>query len=444
VDPIYRKKSIEMMKGGAGESTHERYIKNFAEFLRTMKRIGISEDLAWTFPTPDPVRIIYMVNCAMIRKRENTWDTMRNKLRSMDHVAELCGINQEWPENAVLKPYVNWYKANRPNEGSDTKAITWRVMKPILERKLRKVVFNGEIKGDPKKMEEGRRRWWLTEEVMRTKESRKWYAFTIGMTLLLLLGTRGAEHYRSTEKERKGWGIQLRDVVFYWNTEEGVPTIKEKDEIQNLHHARIRLRYTKTGKRNKSVYLRLGRTEGKIDPLMLLYMLKLVQKNGWYGKCRAKGEEDYLFETDGYEGHLKQQKKMWKMVVEEAGCLEKEKYRMHGTRKGFATALMRKGVQQSLISFAGRWAILGAINRYIHHTQEELIPLAQIIMYGKDENKKILDLDEEERKAIGALNGNKKIDSTSFENTMCMFEERIYKAKKTGFWGRKLRRRDTA
>ena len=108
VDPIYKRLSIEMLKGGAGKTTQTQYLKGFAEFWRTMRRIGVSDELVWTFPTPDPIRVIFMVNCAMIRKIENVWDTMRGKLRAIDHVAELCGVDQRWPDNTVLNPYINW------------------------------------------------------------------------------------------------------------------------------------------------------------------------------------------------------------------------------------------------------------------------------------------------------------------------------------------------
>ena len=141
-----------------------------------------------------------------------------------------------------------------------------------------------------------------------------------------------------------------------------------------------------------------------------------------------KKDTDYLFEVDGFKGDLKTQKEMWKEVVLEANCFEPERYKMHGTRKGFATALMRKGIQQSLISFAGRWAILGAINRYIHHVQEELLTLAKVILYGRDQNQKILDLDQEEMMAISKMDQKTtSIDSNSFNNTDAIHEIKIVK-----------------
>ncbi len=70
-------------------------------------------------------------------------------------------------------------------------------------------------------------------------------------------------------------------------------------------------------------------------------------------------------------------------MVQKAITLEPEKYRFHGTRKGFATQLLKCGVSMSLIAYAGRWQMREAIFDYLIHSKRDLLCLARVYFYGK-------------------------------------------------------------
>ena len=88
----YAQAFISMLGGGVKESTDDRYMTNFKEYWRTMRRLKVSDEEVWTFPTKSFVIQLYIVDCAKMREKVNTWDTIRYKLRAIDYVAQLCGV----------------------------------------------------------------------------------------------------------------------------------------------------------------------------------------------------------------------------------------------------------------------------------------------------------------------------------------------------------------
>ena len=50
---MYGRTFMEMQKGGVKGCTDLRNMKNFAEFWKTLRKLGISDKEVWTFPTKE-------------------------------------------------------------------------------------------------------------------------------------------------------------------------------------------------------------------------------------------------------------------------------------------------------------------------------------------------------------------------------------------------------
>ncbi len=92
--------------GGIRESSNSKYLDNFCEFYKTMRKLNIPSHYLFTFPLQDVIIQIYMIDCLMVRKSVNCWSTMRYKLRALDYVAQLSKTHQSWSENPCLIPFI--------------------------------------------------------------------------------------------------------------------------------------------------------------------------------------------------------------------------------------------------------------------------------------------------------------------------------------------------
>jgi len=87
--------------------------------------------------------------------------------------------------------------------------------------------------------------------------------------------------------------------------------------------------------------------------------------------------------------------------------------RLHGLRKGFATSLTRRGVEQSLIALIGRWRLQGAIHSYILHKQMDMLPITRTLWYGQKFTNVLIDYDLEERKVFDKIVNTYKNENKS-------------------------------
>ncbi len=428
----YREAQLEFDRGGAGKSSVMKYFGNVMGFWKTMRRIGIDDKWTLGIPTDPNVLIIYMIDCAKIREKPNVWDTMRGKLRAIDFYAQSGGVIQHWNENVLLAPAVAWYKANRKGNGSDTVPILARTLKKILRHTMRTKVYFRRKNRTNEQLDEVTA---LRIEALKmpkkwgSRKQLKWYLWAMSVLFVTVLGLRGAECLRQSKKEYKGYGIQMRDVVFIHENANGGKLIvgdQEKPRRERLHHIRVELRFSKTAKEGKSVFLRIGRTNKTIDPAMLIYKVFWRQKEGWNGTLKKRGQEDYLFEIKEDSMNYTMAKRMWKEVVNEVIDFDPEKHRYHGLRKGFASQLLRCGSPLSLICFAGRWQLQAAVFDYAKHQQWELINIVSIYLYGEQQNRENIDLDEPDLDEWSVVI-KKRIESDSskedvFENTNSLYE----------------------
>ncbi len=379
-------------------------MQNWLEFWRTMRRIGISDSLIWSLPLNDTLIQIYIIDCCMVRAKPNVWPTMRLKLRSIDYVAQLCGIEQSWSDNPALESLCKYVKKNNPGQGSDTLPITAGLLLNIVGHTLDSKVycdlnlttFELDLK----------RKWRCFEKIWSDPTRWFWYQTAISYLTVGILGLRGCECYENHLKVYKGYGLYLSDIDFYWQFI-SVPKLiisnKYSYSVENLHHIRFGLRNSKTGIKGKTVYLRMGRTYRELDPVIILYKIYCLQRYNLQKIYKYSISKRFLFSHHSRIMKLNIIKKRWKEIIFEMGLIDGERLRFHGTRKGFASSLQQKGVDLSRISYAGRWKLQAAIYSYLIHTQKDLIGLCLIFLYGRIKSKVQIDFDKSECDLIGKL-----------------------------------------
>lgn len=432
VPPQYLQGHHKTYDGGVKCTTKGTYLSGFLEFLRTMDRLNIPEKLSFTFPTPDVILQIYIVDCVMIRKGPNVWDTVRNKLRSIDWCAQMAGTKQCWSDNPALYASVQWSKRHRPGKGSDTLPTTAPILKRMIDHVMTtKVYGNLQLTESEKQLSA---RWMSFDKIWRDPTRRWWYIWAVSLLTLTVLGLRGAECYKNKDPDYEGYGLMMDDVKVYWRYAKSIypnNTLSTANDpletaTDHLHHIQIRLRSWKTGYVGQNTFLRIGRTHREIEPALILYHLYQLRLTQWNGHCKKEDDDGFLFSAGTQDFTLKEVKKQLKRIVWETVPYERERYRFHGTRKGFAMTLLRNGTAIPLIAFAGRWKIKAAIGRYLIYSQKDLLQIAKLFLYGTEVNVDSIDFDEEEQQIIGdmARNGH-QLDENSFKNTDGLYDEQI-------------------
>ena len=84
-----------------------------------LTRLGFQDDILLHFPKLDVILQIYIINCAVIRLKPNVFDTIRNKLRAIDYVAQLANVNQSWSTNPSLAAIVAYAKKRNKSKECD-------------------------------------------------------------------------------------------------------------------------------------------------------------------------------------------------------------------------------------------------------------------------------------------------------------------------------------
>ncbi len=59
---------------------------------------------------------IYITDCALIRLSINVWNTIRNKLRGIDHINSLALTPTSWSKNKQLESFVKYCKKNNKSD----------------------------------------------------------------------------------------------------------------------------------------------------------------------------------------------------------------------------------------------------------------------------------------------------------------------------------------
>ena len=212
--PQHRFLTQQMYEGGIEKSSKSTYIQGFGEFVRTMIRLGIPVMLCFIFPICPELLQIYITDCAIVRPRKNCWNTIRNKLRSIDWAAQTQGIMQCWADLPELKAQVAYCKRLCKGLGSNTIPITVEKIREIINFIIQKHVINDLILTDFERKQIGQ---WLTfPRILNDPRRLNQYIFAMSIMFNFSLGLRGAEQYLNKKSDYVGYGIQIRDLNFIW------------------------------------------------------------------------------------------------------------------------------------------------------------------------------------------------------------------------------------
>ena len=405
--PMYKKFLFVMLSGGVKCSSHGTYMRNFLEFWRTMRRLKIDDRLVFTFPIADSILQAYIVDCAMVRARKNVYGTVRGKLRAIDYIVQLAGKHQNWPTNPALGAIMDYVKRRNPNLGSDTLPISGKMMLQIVLFIMTTKVFAGLHLSESEQLLA--RRWITFSKVWRNKERMHWYLFAVAILTLGCMGLRGAECFENSDPLYVGYGLHTSDITVV-SMHPMTQRLTEHDGHvsgeANIHHIRFRLRNSKTAAVGRDVFLRMGRTHRDVDPALLINHVLFIQSK----VLRRTKPDTFLFSLPGCDLTLKQVKKVWAaVIIDEMQFIDGARFRLHGTRKGFATTLLKNGMAMSLIAYAGQWKLHAAIYKYIIHTQADLLVVVNVYLYGKCKNVASYDFDESEHQIVGGLRASKQV-----------------------------------
>ena len=349
---------LDQLAGGVKDGTHHTYLNNAKDLWKTTRRLGIDDALLFSLPTISDILIVWIVDCNKIRNPPNTYTTIRGKMRAWDYFAQLCRVQQDWKQNLSLIPCLAYSRRTNPGKGSDTLPVTRDIFKSILNVAYQMVTKGAVID----KMEEPRRQKWMSLHAIR-HDQRRWkqYGWIVGVLLVQCTGARGCEVFPNADKNYKDYGVRMKHIK---------PTLSQS--TNKLKYLEIELPNSKTARANQSVSLIIGVTQRSLEPAVIVYDFWKTRK------YKGAKDEDFLFQWK-----LDTVKKHWQKVVKGAVTCEPERYKFHGTRKGFATQLLKCGIPMSLIAYAGRWQMREAIFDYLIHTKKDLLPLTKIYFYGE-------------------------------------------------------------
>ena len=163
VPAVYQLSMEQMLGGGVKSSSHTTYFKGFMEFYHTMTRLGFQDDILLNFPTLDVIIQIYITNCEVIRLKPNVFDTIRNKLRAIDYVAQLANINQSWSTNPSLAAIIAYAKKRNKSKECDTLPITAPILLQIIRYVCATKVYGGLALSDQQRRLADK---WLTFSII--------------------------------------------------------------------------------------------------------------------------------------------------------------------------------------------------------------------------------------------------------------------------------------
>ena len=380
-----------MKRGGVKDSSHDRYLQYFREFWRTLRRLGIPDRRVWTFPTDPWLLQVYIVDCAVVRQKPNCYETIRGKLRGVDYTAQLCGVIQEYHSLPELHAAVKFCKAQNKGKGSDTLPITVERVRIIISYTIREHIVSDELDHWDKKLlvQEG-----IIHDIETLNENQKgWYEFIVIILMALTMGLRGAEQLSNEDTAWSDYGIKLSDIDWIWKnaSDRKFKSQKYTKNIKNLLALELRLRNSKTKGYGVTTRLLLGTNTSPLKPIRLIFE--------WYHfrlkREKANKQNPFLFTAT-----LQETKKRWTALIRDMQFLEQQRWRYHGLRKGFATSLQQREINQGLIAYGGRWSLVGSFYKYTIYTLEDMIQIASLIWDRERQTMAQKDLDEWECQII--------------------------------------------
>ena len=377
VPEIYAQKNREQQTGGIKISTLTTYIAAFTKMANIWAQLGFTVNEIFTFPTSPGMIKIFLVHCADIKIKRNTWTTIRINLAAADKLASMCGVAQTWSDNPDIAANVQYCKRICRSKGSNTKPLLAQQLKQIISYALRHKVYKNMRIGNTTKSH-----FVCDTRVVKDQTRMSWFIFIVGMLTVTVTALRGTELFYSTKPQYQGYGIKIRHLQFGWMDNKKNLFISKnpfrKPPGATLHFVRINIPKHKTEKNGNITPLVIGATGKPLCPANLILQLIL---DGI--KHHQMTPDDFVFGLHAKPMNLKTMKQRYAMLVVELKFPDPERWRFHGGRMGYATQLRINGVPISLICFGGRWMVMAGscVFGYIRYELYEMLPLAHCYLY---------------------------------------------------------------
>ena len=379
--PSHQKLWKEMFNGGVKDSTNNKYIEKYVEFLKTMVKLNMN-DLMYDIPVNTDLIYVYITDC-VLRKRSNKWDTIRNKLRGLDYVNQICGFHTSWSDDLNIQICKKWIQKNNPSHGSKIKPLRRLQLKIIYNYLLYQLDENFIIFCEVNINN--------INKIYDTKLNYKWSCLVTWIMVCATGGFRIGELVHPDDLTNNKYGIIRKDLRFgYIDNEKNITFDNNRQDRDKLFVIEITLRNSKTKKKNESIKVWMGRTHYKIDPIIMLFDLYYGQKS-IYKNIR---NNSYLFlDETGIPITIAQMRNMFAKIINEIGFIDKKFFTPHCLRKTYNITLSRCGVSEGLIAYGGRWKLAQAYFRYAIYSKSDLVGLAKIFWCSDDSKGLMIDID---------------------------------------------------
>ena len=412
IPEVFRHSFIEMQSRGIQESTEDTYLKNMKEFMRTMRRLGFNLDDVLVYPIKDIYLIVYMIDCALMRKKPNVWNTIRNKLASIDHYNKIAGTYSSWSENPTLENLVAFCKRNNPSD--DTKTAL-----PFMKDDLIAYVRFGMNELIYREFEpnqsmrpydvHARKHYLITSDEIRNSAGVIFIRMIIIITAIMCLtGMRISENAHSDNGLDHKYGITFNDLDFLHTKgtdSGGNRLLYVNNKIRNddtFHAVRIKIRNSKMRNTGKVAYAMIGRSNHEIDPALMLYDLYHCLRK-YLSKIKNKSVKwnaslkNHVFQLgNGRPMTRNKYRIIHKKLCKCIGYFDLDRISLpHACRKGFASWLTQLGLPPGLIAYIARWKLPQAYYCYIIYYQHDMIAIANKYFNAKPITNSI-DFDEKE------------------------------------------------
>ena len=380
--PSHKKLWTEIFDGGVKSSTNNKYIEKYTEFLRTMKRLGFN-NLMWNIPIEVNLIYVYIMDC-ILRKKSNVWDTIRNKLRALDYVNQLCGINSSWSDDFNIQMAKKYVKKNNPSLGSKVVPIRRKELVIVYNHLMYKLLGNFVPFVNIS-----------TSGLVKIFDKKINYKLSCLVTWMMVSATGGfriGELVHADNLNNNDYGLMRKDIKFgYVDNNNNISFDNKRKDRSNLFIVEFILRNSKTQKKNQSIRVWMGRSKFNIDPILMIFDLYYGQKVVF----NNINNNSFLFiDQNNIPITIAEMRNLMRKALDEIGLINREHFPPHCLRKSYNITLSRCGVSEGLIAYGGRWTLAQAYFRYAVYSLDDLIGLAKIYWCGDDSKGLMVDIDE--------------------------------------------------
>ncbi len=360
----------------------------------------------------------------------NRWNTIRNKLASIDHVNKLALTPTSWSDNPQLIPFVSHAKKfNASDPNLTALPFTRDYLISLIDKCNNELLYQSKNSDSNTSYDKSRKSKSLISAAELTSHQHLlvWRQTLLIGTLMGVTGMRIGETLRPIQLHKAAiYGIQIKHIQIFHKLYAGSGKYRIVEDNTSMDATtvftiRITIQNSKMRNINEEAYAFIGRSKHRIDPAIMLFdwyhslqLLSQVKSSKWKFQPNA-----FLFQKlDGNGMTTGYFRLKWKKLIQFCGFLKWERLALpHGLRKGYASQMTRHGVDKGWIAFAARWKLPESIYIYLSLNEFDLMNMTQYYFHAKTTNKYEYDFDEAEYRYFmnNVYNRRKGIDSITLD-----------------------------